>query len=142
MLQVGRGMSYDEDKAHFSMWCMLNSPLLTGNDLRSMSKQTLQILTNKEVIALNQDPGFVQGKRLFKENEIEVWVKPLGRGEAKAIAILNRGADTTFRLTAAKAGVNKNSQLRDLWLHKELGKMGNEQTFAIPKHGIVVLKSY
>jgi alpha-galactosidase len=142
MLQVGRGMSYDEDKAHFTMWCMLNSPLLAGNDLRSMSKQTLEILTNKEVIALNQDPGFVQGKRLFKENNIEVWMKPLGKGDTKAIAILNRGADTTFTLTGVKTGINKNNKLRDLWLHKELGKMGNEQTFTIPKHGIVALKIY
>jgi alpha-galactosidase len=142
MLQVGRGMSYDEDKAHFTMWCMLNSPLLAGNDLRSMSKQTLEILTNKEVIALNQDPGLVQGKRLFKENNIEVWMKPLGNGDTKAIAILNRGADTTFTLTGVKAGINKNNKLRDLWLHKELGKMGNEQTFTIPKHGIIALKVY
>jgi hypothetical protein len=142
MLQVGRGMSYDEDKAHFTMWCMLNSPLLAGNDLRSMSKQTLEILTNKEVIALNQDPGLVQGKRLFKENNIEVWMKPLGNGDTKAIAILNRGADTTFTLTGAKAGINKNNKLRDLWLHKELGKMGNGKTFTILKHGIVALKVY
>lgn len=142
MLQVGRGMSYDEDKTHFSMWCMLNSPLLAGNDLRSMSKQTLEILTNKEVIALNQDKGFVQARRILKEGSIEVWVKPLGiKGKSKAIAIMNRGGkEAVFTLDPEKAGVSSKSKLRDLWLHKDLGKVGKAQTFTIPKHGIVVLK--
>jgi alpha-galactosidase len=55
MLEVGNGMSYNEDKAHFSMWCMLSAPLVAGNDLRKMSEQTKSILTNKEVIAIDQD---------------------------------------------------------------------------------------
>jgi hypothetical protein len=143
MLQVGRGMSYDEDKTHFSMWCMLNSPLLAGNDLRNMSKQTIEILTNKEIIALNQDTGFVQARRILKENNVEVWMKPLGRSNSKkkAIAIMNRGEnDAVFPLYAQKLGINAKSSLRDLWLHKDLGTIGKEQTFTIPKHGIVVLK--
>ncbi len=142
MLQVGRGMSYDEDKTHFSMWCMLNSPLLAGNDLRNMSQQTIEILTNKEVIALNQDTGFVQAKRIFKKGNIEVWEKLLGIGNEKAIAIMNRGiAEKSFTLSADKFDVvNKN--LRDLWLHKDLGKIEKEKTFTIPKHGIIILKIY
>jgi hypothetical protein len=143
MLQVGRGMSYDEDKTHFSMWCMLNSPLLAGNDLRNMTKQTIEILTNKEIIALNQDEGFIQAKRLFRENNVEVWVKPLGNGKSKAIAFLNRGdQDTLFTLTPEKINIRKKSRLRDLWLHKKLGKMRKSKSFSIPKHGIVVLKQY
>ncbi len=143
MLQVGRGMSYDEDKTHFSMWCMLNSPLLAGNDLRSMSPQTVEILTNKEVIALNQDEGFKQATRLSAENGVEVWVKPLGRkgDKQKAIALMNRGeTDATYTLPAQKAGINTTSKFRDLWLHRDMGKFGGAQTFNIPKHGIVVLK--
>lgn len=133
MLQVGRGMSYDEDKTHFSMWCMMNSPLLAGNDLRNMSKQTIEILTNKEIIALNQDKAFVQGRKLYVENNVEVWEKPLQHG--KAIAIMNRGeTEAHFQLK----NISKKSRLRDLWLHKNLGK--NERSFVIPKHGIVVLK--
>lgn len=141
MLQVGRGMTYDEDKTHFSMWCMLNSPLLAGNDLRNMSKQTLEILTNKEVIALNQDPDFKQATRIYSENNIEVWLKPLGINEkSKAIAIMNRGASQTdFHLTSQLIQVNKNCKLRDLWLHASLGKIGNGKVFTIPSHGIVVL---
>ena len=141
MLQVGRGMSYDEDKTHFSMWCMLNSPLLAGNDLRHMAKQTIEILTNKEIIALNQDPGFDQAKRIQKENNIEVWMKLLGNGKEKVIAILNRGeSDTSFQLAAEKLGLNPKNRLRDLWLHKDLGRMGSEKTFILPKHGVIVLK--
>lgn len=142
MLQVGRGMSYEEDKTHFSMWCMMNSPLLAGNDLRSMSKQTIEILSNKELIAINQDINFVQAQRVLQENGIEVWVKRLGRGKQKAIAIMNRSdQEQQFTLTAAKLDLSKKSKLRDLWLHKDLGKAGIEKIFTLPKHGIVVLKA-
>jgi alpha-galactosidase len=139
MLQVGRGMSYDEDKTHFSMWCLLNSPLLAGNDLRSMTSQTIEILTNKELIALNQDIYVVQGRRLIQQNGVEVWGKPLATG--KAIAILNRSdAEVTYTLQAKSIDASAQSQLRDLWLHRELGKMGAQKAFTIPRHGIVVLK--
>ncbi|WP_232335574.1 glycoside hydrolase family 27 protein [Mucilaginibacter arboris] len=144
MLQVGRGMSYDEDKTHFSMWCMLNSPLLAGNDLRSMSKQTIEILTNKELIALNQDTGFKQAYKVLTDKPIEVWVKPLGadHGKSKAIAIMNRGEkEVIFNFNAEKIGISTKSKLRDLWLHKKLGKAGGIKQFTLPKHGIIVLKA-
>lgn len=141
MLQVGRGMSYDEDKTHFSMWCMLNSPLLAGNDLRHMTKETVEILTNKEIIALNQDTDLLQAKRIFSENNVEVWIKTATNGKKKAIAIFNRSNDEkTFKLEAQKLDISKKSKLRDLWLHKNLGEIGTEKTFSLPKHGIVVLK--
>ncbi|HOZ84271.1 MAG TPA: glycoside hydrolase family 27 protein [Niabella sp.] len=143
MLQVGRGMSYDEDKTHYSMWCMMNSPLLAGNDLRNMSQQTLEILTNKEVIALNQDKAFVQAKRIFVQGNVEVWMKPLGKkyGKLKALAIMNRGgADTSFSLNLPQIGIKTQSRFRDLWLHKDLGSIAKELSLQIPQHGIVVLK--
>lgn len=144
MLQVGRGMSFDEDKTHFSMWCMLNSPLLAGNDLRNMSQQTIDILTNKEIIALNQDKGFTQARRLLKDGDIEVWIKPLRKKKKQqAIAIMNRSnEEKTYTLSAEKSGISKKSKLRDLWRHKDIGKMNESQTFTIPKHGIIVLKCY
>ncbi|NOT93730.1 glycoside hydrolase family 27 protein [Ferruginibacter sp.] len=141
MLQVGRGMSYEEDKTHFSLWCMMNSPLLAGNDLRSMSKQTIEILSNKEIIAINQDIAFVQAQRMLKENDMEVWVKQLSKRKQKAIAIMNRsGKEKQFTLSAVSLGISKKSKLRDLWLHKDIGKIGDEKIFTIPKHGVVVLK--
>jgi hypothetical protein len=142
MLQVGRGMTYDEDKTHFSMWCMLNSPLLAGNDLRSMSKQTIEILTNKEVIALDQDQGFKQAVRISHEQGIDVWEKSLAvnDGRSKAIAIVNRNDhEVTFDLSAKTIGVSSKCKLRDLWLHKDLGQIGKSKKFAIPRHGTVVV---
>ncbi|WP_017257144.1 glycoside hydrolase family 27 protein [Pedobacter arcticus] len=142
MLQVGRGMTYDEDKSHFSMWCILNSPLLAGNDLTKMSKETLEILTNKELIALNQDKGFHQAQRIYHKGEIEIWLKKLGiDGKENAIAILNRGNRTEkFVLTPELIGKKGRVRLRDLWLHKELGKLKQSRSFDIPKHGVVVMK--
>lgn len=143
MLQVGRGMTYEEDKTHFSMWCLLNSPLLAGNDLRHMTAPTREILTNKEIIALNQDSGFAQGRILFTEKNMQVWTKPLAEanGKARAIAIMNRGnEDTTLNLDAQRTGIHKESSLRDLWLHQDLGKIGSGKTFTVPRHGIIVLK--
>jgi alpha-galactosidase len=143
MLQVGRGMSYDEDKTHFSMWCILNSPLLAGNDLRHMSPQAVEVLTNREAIAINQDISFVQARRTYSANGIEVWMKSLENGKSKAIAVLNRGEkDEQFTLSAQQLGIGTHSSLRDLWLHKALGKMGKQHAFAIPKHGILLLKAF
>jgi hypothetical protein len=142
MLQVGRGMSYDEDKTHFSMWALLNSPLLAGNDLRTMSKATIQILTNKEIIALNQDTAFKQAQNTITDGNIEVWQKTLAKGQ-QAIAIMNRGdQEISYTLEASKLGLNQNTKIRDLWLHKNFGKFGKQQTFKVPQHGIIVLKTY
>lgn len=144
MLQVGRGMSYEEDKTHFSMWCMLNSPLLAGNDLRKMTPQTIEILTNKEVIALNQDNGFYQARRIFKEGSIEVWEKLLGKDgkNGSAIAVMNRGGSAaSFDLKPELVHLKASTKIRDLWLHKDLGKFGEVQKLEIPKHGIIVLKT-
>jgi hypothetical protein len=135
-------MSVEEDKTHFSMWCMMNSPMLAGNDLRTMSSQTLEILTNKEIIALNKDIAFVQARRVIREGELEVWVKPLGKkGKQKAVAILNRGGEEKlYSLIPGKIGISTKSRLRDLWEHKNLGRIGNVQAFTVPKHGIIVLR--
>lgn len=143
MLQVGRGMSYEEDKTHFSMWCMMNSPLLAGNDLRNMSKETIEILTNKELIALNQDSGFYQAQRVLKEGDIEVWVKMLGKNgeDGKAIAIMNRGEEQTYSFRPEMVGIEKSEKLRDLWQHKDIGKVGKERKFIISEHGVIVLKT-
>ncbi|WP_114790624.1 glycoside hydrolase family 27 protein [Niabella yanshanensis] len=143
MLQVGRGMSYEEDKAHFSMWCMMNSPLLAGNDLRDMSQQTIDILTNKDLIAINQDIQQVQARRILKRGDTEVWQKQL-EGEARlAIAILNRsGEKQLFKVDAKSLGLSETSVVRDLWQQEDLGKFGKkERTFSLPAHGIVVLRS-
>ncbi|MDR0811920.1 MAG: glycoside hydrolase family 27 protein [Paludibacter sp.] len=141
MLQVGRGMTYEEDKTHFSMWCMLVSPLLAGNDLRTMSSETIEILTNREIIALNQDKLFRQAQRIFSENGIEIWEKPLADG-SRAFAIMNRNDETAdFQFAAEKFSLKPTAKIRDLWQHRDLGKIGKTRSFTIAKHGVVVFKT-
>ena len=145
MLQVGRGMSYDEDKTHFSMWCMMNSPLLLGNDLRTISKTTLSIVTNKEVIALNQDPLCYQARRLQDTLGIQLWAKPLTSAESGevAVALLNtNNTTTTTTLDIKKISIdtNKNYTIRDLWKHENVTHSTTTPSFSIPAHGVVVLK--
>jgi len=89
MLEVGNGMSVNEDRAHFTMWCMMAAPLILGNDLKIMSQETLEILTNREVIAIDQDSLGIQGLRIESNDSVEVWLKPLA-GDDWAFCLLNR----------------------------------------------------
>ncbi|MCR8668715.1 glycoside hydrolase family 27 protein [Aestuariibaculum sp. M13] len=145
MLQVGRGMSYEEDKAHFSMWCMMNSPLLAGNDLRNMSKETIEILTNEELIALNQDPLVYQARRLVDHGDLEVWAKPLvSTMDGKvAVALLNRSnkaATISFDLDIIGIDETKGYTYRNLWEKKDYPQTNLKSlSFQVPKHGVVVL---
>jgi len=92
MLEVGNGgMTTTEYRAHFSLWAMLAAPLIAGNDLRNMTPEIRDILTNKEVIAVDQDPLGRQGRRVWKGGDLEVWGKQLQDG-GRAVALLNRGA--------------------------------------------------
>lgn len=146
MLQVGRGMSYEEDKTHFSMWCMMNSPLLLGNDLTNMTKETVEIITNKEIIALNQSSFVYQARKFVDYGELEVWAKPLissVTGEI-AVGLLNRSDKfDTISFDLASVGINssKGYTVRDLWEKKDY-KTSNIDTLAmaIPSHGIIVLQ--
>jgi len=90
MLEVGNGMSVSEDRAHFSLWCMMAAPLLLGNDLTNMSQETLDIITNRDVIAIDQDRLGVQGLRYKQLGLVEFWFKPLADG-SWAFCIFNRG---------------------------------------------------
>ncbi|MBN9382525.1 MAG: glycoside hydrolase family 27 protein [Chitinophagaceae bacterium] len=146
MLQVGRGMTYEEDKTHFSMWCMMTSPLLAGNDLRNMSKQTIGILTNKEIIALDQDPLVYQARRLKDMGDLEVWGKPLisTTSGKVAIALLNRSDNTSsiaFNVDSIGLDAAKGYTMKDLWSSKLYpSSTEKEVSFEVPPHGIVVLR--
>lgn len=89
MMEVGNGMTEAQDRSHFSMWAMLAAPLIAGNDIRNMSEATRRILTNKAVIAVDQDELGVQGFKYSSKNGVEVWFKPLANDEW-AMAVLNR----------------------------------------------------
>ena len=134
-LEVGNGgLTLDEERTHFALWAILNSPLLLGNDLRNMSPQTLDILTNKEIIAINQDSLGIQGFKYKKEGTVEIWVKPMVNNEW-AICFFNRSQQPTeftfnWEGTTIKDNVfdreitfNRDNiyKLRDLYQQKVIG---------------------
>jgi alpha-galactosidase len=139
MLEIGNGgMTDTEYRTHMTMWCMLAAPLLAGNDLRSMSDATKEILTNKEVIAINQDKKGEQGVRLSKTGDTEIWKKPLANGTA--VALLNRGADTArISVKWADLGISKKSpKVHDVWSHKDVDA-AEQFTAQVPSHGTIVV---
>lgn len=146
MLQVGRGMSYEEDKAHFSMWCMLASPLLAGNDLREMSDETIAILTNKEMIAIDQDPLVYQARRLKRNDDKEVWARPLQSTMSGkiAVALLNRSQkrqEISINVDSLGLKANKGYTIREVWKKTTAQNQHKmKQKYMVEPHGIVVLR--
>ena len=121
MLIVGM-IPKKEAIAHFSLWSILSAPLIAGNDIRNMSPETLEILTNKEVIAVNQDPMGVQGTRLVKDGKKEVWAKPLSDGSF-AVVLFNRNLlprNISFKWSNIHLDWDR-AQVRDLWKKQDLG---------------------
>ena len=141
MLEVGNGrMTHDEYLTHMSLWCILAAPLLAGNDLSKMTPETLEILTNPEVIAVDQDRAGIQGRRVAKEGPLEVWVKSLSDGN-KAVGLFNRG-ESVMPVTAylRNVGVAETANVRDLWARKDLGVVRDHFTTMVPTHGVVLVK--
>lgn len=142
MLEIGNGaMSETEYKTHMSLWAMLAAPLLAGNDLRSMSPEILAILTNREVIAVDQDKLGNQGKQVWKSGDQEIWSRRLS-GRAQAIAFFNRAAEPAkVTVKWATIGIESKRRLRDLWLHQDVTWPGPEYSVTIPGHGVVMLRA-
>ncbi len=152
MLEVGNGMKFNEDKAHFSLWCMLAAPLMAGNDLRKMSEQTTAILTNKGIIALDQDPLGLEAFRYYAFDGIEIWVKPLANNEL-AVCFLNRSdhpqeVSYDWKQHAINDAFSKTSfdfnqttyKLHDLWEKKDAGTTNKMFKQVIPADDVVVLR--
>jgi alpha-galactosidase len=152
MLEVGNGMTVNEDRAHFSMWCMLAAPLMSGNDLRHMSPETTAILENKEAIAINQDALGVEAFVYSATNGVEIWFKPLAAGDW-AMCVLNRNknaqkipfdwksenvADSFSRRDAALATTTY--ALQDLWTKKTAGTTQEPLMAEIPGHDVLLLR--
>ena len=155
MLEVGNGMPVNEERAHFTMWSMLAAPLISGNDLRSMSPQTLGVLTNKEIIAINQDSLGIQGCRQSVKDSVETWMKPLKNGEW-ALCLLNRSVTPkTVQLDWKTVSVTDSLsnrtldttgktiyKVRDLWLKKNTGDTRKVLKAIIPSHDVLCLKLF
>jgi alpha-galactosidase len=144
MLEVGRGMSADEDRSHFGMWAILAAPLIAGNDIRSMSTTTKAILTNADVIAVNQDPLGKQGTLVATPgSNLQVWSKQLSGTNARAVALFNRsGAAASISVTWSQIGLPAGAAtVRDLYAQKDLGTSTDSYTAtSVPMHGVVMLK--
>jgi len=141
MLEIGNGgMTPTEYRTHFSLWCVLAAPLMAGNDLRSMSAETLAILTNREVIAVDQDVLGKQGERILSRDGIEIWAKPLHDG-SQAVAIFNRTEEEkAAKFTWAEIGRSAKPQaLRDLWAHRDLVPAEDDCSGRVPAHGVLLL---
>lgn len=153
MLEVGNGgMTAEEYKTHFSMWCMLAAPLIAGNDLAAMSQETAGILMNKEIIALDQDTLGKQGFCYRDNGNYEIWIKKLANDE-KAACLLNRDdeakevlVDFNLLLKASDDYWSsdryrlENYNIRDLWEHKEIKLDETSVYVKIPPHAVKVYR--
>jgi alpha-galactosidase len=141
MLQVGNGLTDVEDRSHFSLWALLAAPLLAGNDITTMSNATKEILLNREVIAVNQDPLGVQGSKVRDDGAEEVWAKPL-QGGAKAVILLNRGtAPVRIKVRTSDLGWPSGPvSVRDLWQKKDLGGFSDGYFAEVPSHGVAMVR--
>lgn len=136
-----KGVTIEESRANISLWSILASPLFAGADLRSLSSEMKEIFLNKEVIAVDQDAAGIEGKRVARHGDAEVWARPLADG-SEAVALFNRGSDATqIGVTWSELGRQPDETLRvrDLWKHQEMGGHSDGYSATVPPHGIVML---
>ena len=141
MLEVGNGhMTANEYRSHMSLWAILAAPLIAGNDLRSMTAETKAILTNREVIAVDQDALGKEGTPLLKNGAPEIWARPLTNG-AVAVGLFNRGEKaSSMTLKLADLKMPLQGRIRDLWAHKDMRAVRGQITATVPPHGVVFLR--
>ena len=141
MLEVGNGaLSPEEEKSHFTLWCMLAAPLMAGNDLRQMSPATRAILTNHDIIAIDQDPLGRQGYPVSYHNDLQVFIKPLQGGDT-AVCLFNRGDEAKkLDIQWKDYKIGSDLAIRDVWKQQSQGSTATPYHTEIPKHGVVLLR--
>ena len=143
MLEVGNGkLTLDENRAHFSLWAILAAPLMLGNDIRDLSPEIHKILTNKEVISVNQDPLGKQGVKVNDNGDLEVWMKQLADG-SRAVVLFNR-SDSPVNMTVGWNEIgypeHLKAKVRDLWKQKDMGNYSGKYAAEVPSHAVVMIK--
>lgn len=151
MLEVGNGLSENENRAHFTMWCMLAAPLIAGNDIRKMSSSTQKILTNQQIIAIDQDSLGIQGLKYSSKDSLETWVKPLINGWA--VCFLNRRTVPQPIFYDWKANVindtlshrilnasKREYSVYNVWTGKEVGTTKQPVKQIILPHDVVIFR--
>jgi alpha-galactosidase len=139
MLEIGNGgMNLDEYRTHMSLWSILAAPLLAGNDLGNVPPDIMAILTNRDVIAVDQDKAARQGSRAWQSGEQEIWVRELDGGD-RAVAVFNRSAaPATVTVQWAGLKMKPPSRVRDLWAHRDEHFEGAEHAVTVPAHGVAM----
>ncbi len=131
-----------ENRFNFSMWAMLAAPLIAGNDLPNMKPAIKAILTNRDVIAIDQDPLGREGSRAYVDGEVEVWTRHLSGG-ALAVAIFSTGYDRyashPFHLNLSRLGLHGTQKAKNLWTGKEV-ELTDNQPIELPIHDILLLR--
>jgi alpha-galactosidase len=136
------GLTPDEQYTHISLWSLLSAPMLLGCDLEKLDDFTLNLLTNDEVIALDQDPLGKQAIPVIKKDSIQVWEKQLGDGNI-AFGIFNLDSKPKeFDLNLNELGIKNDVLLRDLWKQKDIGKFRNDFSTIVASHGVILLKAF
>jgi alpha-galactosidase len=143
MLVTGeQGLTEEEQKAHFALWCIMSSPLMLGNDPRSMTSSEKEIITNKLAISVNQDPT-EQGRRIIKDGNAEVWMKKL-KDDSRAVLLLNRDPETSknIKVTIKELGLSGERQITDIYKKKKLGKITKSFSRKVqPRSGLFIIIS-
>jgi len=153
MMEVGNGMPINEERAHFTMWCMLAAPLIAGNDVRNMTIETFSVLSNKEVIDIDQDSLGIQGFKYASKDSVETWLKPL-KNDQWVVCFLNRSTSTkniemdwkTFSVTDSLSNRILDTtgkqiyKISNLWLKKNTGDTRKVLKSTIPGHDVLCLK--
>jgi alpha-galactosidase len=130
----------DEQYTHFSLWCLLDSPLLIGCDLTHLDDFTLSLLSNDEVIEVDQDPLGKQASRVSKNGDLEVWAKEMEDG-SHAVGLFNRGEmPATVEAKFSELGLSGKHRVRDLWRQKNLGKFRISFSAVVAPHGVVLIR--
>lgn len=144
MLEVGRGLTTEEDKTHFGMWCIMDSPLLIGCDIRSTSETAQKLMCNKELIALNQDTLFQQAYVVKRDGELYTLVKDIEvlNGKVRAVALLNLSDKSSLMtLNFADVDLGGKVQMRDLFYRRNLGEQDTTAyEVRVPAHGCKIYR--
>ena len=140
-LQIGNhGLNSDENKTQMSLWSLLAAPLFSSADLTKLTVDQLFVLTNREVIAVDQDPKGIQGRRISQMGPVQVWAKTLSK-KRMAIGLINSGeSPLSASVSFAAIGYPGSVHLRDLWEKKDLGVFKNSYTTLVPAHGVVLIE--
>jgi alpha-galactosidase len=143
MLEVGNGkLNLEENRTHMGLWAMLASPLLAGNNLSQLTPEITAILTNREILAIDQDTLGKQAERIYAEGPVEIWSRPLADGSV-ALALFNFGEQRSYlrgiKLHLSEAGAADGWHARDVWAAKDLGSIKDTTSFTIPRHGSIIL---